>query len=237
MVVYRSAASCEPTKAKPFLEEREVAIYRADDLVRRILRETESDTYTFYLGGEGNFRYEIYADYKANRKDTPKPTWFNDVRAHVVTEFNAQIINEIETDDAMGIEQCQEPFLSTIICSNDKDMLMIPGKHYNPINMLYKFISPLDGLKHFYQQLIQGDQADNIPGYDGKMRPKIPKFLQPAIDKIWECNTEEEMYEWVNDLYDNDSDRLLRNARLLWIHRQEGDTWHPPHDRLENVSN
>lgn len=236
MVVYRGASSCEPTKAKPYLETEDVAIARADDLYRRILRETESDQHTCYLGGEGNFRYDIWANYKGNRTNTPKPTHFNAVKAYIATTFEAVIVNEIETDDRMGIEQCAEPFMSTIIASNDKDMLMIPGLHYNPIKQIHKFVSPLDGLRHFYQQLIQGDQADNIPGFDGKMRPKIPKFLQPVIDKVWACPDELAMYSVVSDMY-SDLDVMHRNARLLWIWRKENDHWVPPHDRHDEESN
>lgn len=236
MVCFRAASSCEPTKAKPYLEPLDAAIFRADDLTRRILRETDSDSYSFFLGGEGNFRYEIYDQYKANRAGMPKPTYYQEVRAHVVTEFNATLVNGIETDDAMGIEQCAEPFMTTVIASNDKDMLMIPGQHYNPITQTHKFVTPLDGLKHFYQQLIQGDQADNIPGYDGKMRPKIPKFLQPVIDEIWSCPEELSMYSVVSDMY-SDLDIMHRNARLLWIQRKENDIWLPPHDRQDEENN
>jgi hypothetical protein len=34
-------------------------------------------------------------------------------------------------------------------------------------------VSPLEGLRNFYFQLIMGDKTDNIPGYDGKMRLKF----------------------------------------------------------------
>lgn len=231
MVCYRAASSCEPTKAKAYLEDQGVALFRAEDLIRRILRETESDTYSLYIGGTDNFRYEIYPDYKGNRKDTKQPTWYEDVRAFVVQDFNGVIINGRETDDEMGIEQCAAEFMSTVIVTNDKDLLMIPGNHYNPITQTNVFTTPLDSLKYFYQQLIQGDQADNIPGYDGKMRPKIPKFLQPKIDALWDLDNEEEMYELVLNMYDLDASRLVRNARLLWIWRKENDLWQPPDER------
>lgn len=216
------------------MEDKDVALLRAEDLITRILHETEATEYTVYLGGVGNFRYAIYPEYKGNRKDVHKPTWLEDCREHLVLMHNAKIINDIESDDAMGIDQCSSE--NTIIVSNDKDMLMIPGRHFNPITGVERNTSPLDGLKHFYQQLIQGDQADNIPGYDGKMRPKIPKFLQPRIDELWGLKSEKEMYELVLNMYDLDEDRLLRNARLLWIQRKEGDEWQPPKDRQDDLN-
>lgn len=195
-------------------------------MMRRILHETEADQYRVFIGGEDNFRYQIYPEYKGNRTDKPRPPWLQDTRAYLVEHWNAEIVNGIETDDRMGIEQCAEE--NTIIVTNDKDLLMIPGNHYNPITGFSPFITPLDGLKHFYQQLIQGDSSDNIPGYDGKMRPKIPKFLQPTIDRLWDCTEESEMLEIVLDMYHDDRETVLRNGRLLWIHRKENDEWNFP---------
>lgn len=236
LVAYRCAASCEPTKAKAFLEAKEVAIFRAEDLIRRILHETEADQYRMFIGGAENFRYQIYPDYKGNRPDT-KPTWLQDVREYLVVEHKAVISDGIESDDSMGIEQCCSEFMTTVICTNDKDLKMIPGNHYNPITGESLFVSPLDGLKYFYQQLIQGDQSDNIPGYDGKMRPKIPKFLQGHIDALWSKDNEQDMYWFVLDMYKGDEKTLHRNAQLLWIQRKEGDVWRPPHERQDEESN
>jgi 5'-3' exonuclease len=106
---YRAAASCEPTKAKPDREPQEVAIMRADELMRRILHETSSDTYKLYIGGSDNFRYKIYPEYKANRLDKPKPEYLQDVRAFLVSEWNAEIVNGMEADDAMS--RCPYSFL------------------------------------------------------------------------------------------------------------------------------
>lgn len=248
MVAFRAAASCEPTKAKDYLEALDVALLRCEDLINRILQETEAASYHCYLGGGKNFRHEIYPEYKAKRSDR-KPEWLEQVREHIVLMHPTSVVEGIESDDAMGIEQEKVNGLligdeyghfpdidPTIIVTNDKDLMMIPGYHYNPTKpdgqREVVFVDKLTGLKYFYQQLIQGDQVDNIPGYDGKMRPKIPKFLQTTIDCIWEAETEREMYLIVHDLYEqhneNPEEIILRNGQLLWIQRKEGDEWHPP---------
>ena len=234
IVCYRAAASCEPTLHKAEREAKEVALARADDVIRRILHDTNSQQYRIFIGGSENFRYEIYPEYKGNRKDLAKPMWLQDVRESLVVNYNAIITDGIEADDAMGIEQTWEP--DTIICSIDKDLLQVPGWHYNFVKQERIYTTPLDGLKRFYQQLIQGDQSDNIPGYDGKMRPKVPKFLQPKVDELWSLDNEQDMYDLVLAMYDNDAGRLLRNGRLLWILRKEGEQWQPPSDRQDELN-
>ena len=42
------------------------------------------------------------------------------------------------------------------------------------------------------------------------------------------CNTEEELWEAVLNAYDGDLERVLENARLLWLRRYEGELWEPP---------
>jgi 5'-3' exonuclease len=222
---YRAAASCEPTKIKPGLEQLEVAILRVDELVTRILYETSAEQYTLYIGGDNNFRYNVDPNYKANRRDKPKPTYLQDVRAYLVSNWSAKLVNDIEADDALGLDQTSME--DTVICSIDKDLLMIPGKHYNFVNLEWNETTPLDGLKRFYQQLIQGDQSDNIMGFDGKARPKLPQFLEPVVRELWDCETEDEMYELVQGMY-MDDERLYRNGQLLWIQQTGRVKWEPP---------
>lgn len=107
-IVYRAAGSCEPTKIKPTPEPCEDAIYRANQLMVRILHNLGDPDYELYISGECNWRYALYPEYKANRKDKPKPRWLEEVRAFLITNWNAQIVNNIEVDDMCGIRMTQE---------------------------------------------------------------------------------------------------------------------------------
>lgn len=224
---YRSAASCEPTKAKPDREPLEVAIARCDDLMRRVLHETNAPAYQAYIGGSENYRYAIDPNYKANRKDKPKPLWLQEVREYLVTVWNAQICDGIEADDALGIAQCNS-YEESVIVSIDKDMLQIPGNHFNFVASTWSHISPRQGWHHFYTQLIMGDKSDNILGFDGKMRQTVPQFLQPVIDRIYAATTEIEMLRVVQDVYELGDEALLRNGQLLFIQRKQDDVWNLP---------
>jgi 5'-3' exonuclease len=242
IIAYRAAASCEPTKVKPFLEAPETALYRLHDMMQRICVETNCSEVECYLGGTDNFRYKLYPEYKGNRT-APKPTYLNECRELLVIQYGATIVNNIEADDALGIAQTKYEGLSTI-CSIDKDLLQIPGKHYNFVKKEFTLVSPLDGLKTFYKQLIAGDGTDNIPSYDGKTRNSIPKFIQKLQEPLNSMTDAIAMYKYLQDVYQDswqeknmpgesiswefDHKELHVNAQLLYILKEEEGFWQSP---------
>lgn len=234
IVLFRCAASCEPTKIKPFLEEEFVAIERAKDLISRILTQVEVNDYTLYIGGSTNFRYNVWPLYKANRV-APKPAHYQATRQYLLDNYKCEVTQYIEADDALGIEQCKLGN-SSVICSIDKDLLQIPGHHFNFVKGESLYVSEVDGLRTFYKQLITGDGADNIPSYDGKIRNTTPKFIQRLLEPIDTMTHEGSMYDYVaNTIYDNydwprpeQYETMLRNAKLLYIWKKENDEWTPP---------
>ncbi len=230
-VGYRAAASCQPTKAKPYLEPLEAALGRCDEAMQRILHATGAETYKVFIGGNDNFRYTINPEYKAHRKDMPRPEWLQPVREYLVTVHGASICDNIEADDALGINQDKTESHTTVIVSVDKDLLMIPGKHYNFVRHEHSTVTPLMGKRWFYRQLIMGDGADNIFGYDGKARDKVPKFLQPDIDMLYTYTDEEYMYEHVLCMYESAGRTMTdmhTNAHCLYIWHKENDKWDYP---------
>lgn len=236
LIAYRCAASCSPTKNKPFQEDLEFAISRCDQLVNRILHEVNPSSHELWLGGGRNYRYDICPHYKANRVDTPKPLHLEDLREYLVSNYGARVTDGIEADDALGIAQCNS-YEESVICSIDKDMKQIPGHHFNFVTGIWDFVTPLEGWRNFYIQLVMGDKADNIQGFDGLMRQTIPKFLNPTIDAIKEANSPQAMFEIVQAIYELGDEALLRNGRLLFIQRHEGDQWLVPRSEIESLSN
>jgi len=220
IVAYRCAAASEK-------EPYDVALLRADELMRRIIQETESDTYKAFLTGSDNYRYKYNPEYKANRKDTPRPVHLQAVREFLCTEWNASVEDGQEADDAMGIYQTTYP--DTIICSIDKDLLMIPGEHYDFVKNIRRDIYHIPAIRHFYWQLIMGDRTDNVFGFDGIARQKVPKKLEPIMEQLESFDDEFDMCKFVRELY-NDDDTLVKNGICLWIRRQEGEIWVPPYE-------
>lgn len=247
LVGYRAAASCEPTKSKPFLEPLQVALFRLHDTVQTIIKGTNCNDCEFYIGGSDNFRKEIYPEYKANRTKPP-PTYLQECRELLVVQYGASIVNGMETDDMLGIMQIRYEGKSRI-CSLDKDLYQIPGQHYQweirgttSLGNIWvkpeehRLVSPLDGLKTFYKQLIAGDGTDNIPSYDGKIRNSVPKFIEKLQAPIDEMTEELDMYNYCLDVYaacssywnDKHEEFMHRHAQLLYILKEEGKHWQPP---------
>ena len=220
---YRCAASAENLPANA-----------ADEYIERLLdtcvTEIKGTSLQFYLTGKTNFRYQIYPEYKANRIDQPKPKWLQHCQEYLKTEYGAVVSDGCEADDLMGVAQCaQTADEPTCIVSLDKDMLMIPGWHYSwhieggtpekrwVKDAVYQEITKIQGLRHFYSQLLTGDPSDNIKGVAGIGKVKAQKMLE-GIDN------EQDLFDRVRDAYSCDEEMLM-NASVLWI-------WQKPNDAV-----
>lgn len=228
IVVYRCAAATEQSDVA-------IACWQAGEMMQRIVDETVSDSYTCFLTGSDNFRYNIYPEYKANRADVPKPIHWAAIREYLVTNWGATVSDGCEADDMMGVTQYQSDPDTTVICSIDKDMLMIPGAHYNFVKKELTYVTELAGLRHFYYQAIMGDKVDNIPGFDGVMRTKVPKFLQWMVDTVRCMEDEKDMYLFLKE-HHTAHVTLDTCLKCLWIWRKENDIWQNPMDRRTTQS-
>jgi DNA polymerase I len=229
IVAYRSAASCEQQGV--LVEPLEVALLRTQELMLRIIQETGSDhsVSATYLSGGSQFRHTINPEYKANRKDMKKPEFLNACRQHLVDVWCAVLADNCEADDCMGIAQTKYPE-STIICTIDKDLLQVPGRHYNFVKQEFREVSEKEGLFQFYWQCIMGDRTDNIFGFDGIARNTIPKKLEPLYQEMQHASSmgiEVDLFDIVRAQY-NDDARLLMNGRCLWIQRVPEQLWEFP---------
>jgi len=77
----------------------------------------------------------------------------------------------------------------------------------------------------FYWQLVMGDRADNVPGFDGKMRQTVPKFLEPHYENMLELETEQELFNYVKEIYQLPLLQMLAHGACLWVQRYEGEKW------------
>ena len=214
LVVFRCAASAEN-------DSLNIAIHRVESLLDELLTKTGADSYRAFLSGKTNFRKSIYPEYKANRT-APKPVHLEALREYALDKQNAELAPDtLEADDALGINQTDD----TMIVSLDKDLLMVPGKHFSweikgkGWNKPDKFFTQdvIGGMRLFFEQCLKGDTADNIKGIE-KIGDKRAKAL------LADCVTEQEMFNTVRDAYSND-DEFIMNASVLWIMQHEEDVW------------
>jgi 5'-3' exonuclease len=221
---YASAAMAEGESAG-------LARYNANSMLDALLARLNNPPHKLFITGEGNFRYKVYPEYKANRLKVPRPEFLPAVQEYVAKEFGATVAEGMEADDLIGIEQCaysaagQESLISTI----DKDLDMIPGWHYSPeikrLGVVIKearryLVSPTDAIRFFYYQLLVGDPTDNIKGVPGIGKVGAAKMLAGLTE-------ERDLLDVVRDAYDCD-EAMLMNGKCLWIWRKENDVWKIP---------
>jgi DNA polymerase-1 len=180
--------------------------------------------YEVYLTGSNNFRDKIAVTvpYKGNRDKNKRPKHYQALRDHFV-RLGAVIVDGEEADDKVAIRMSQGDF---VLVGVDKDLLQIPGWIYNPVKKEIQKIEPFEGLRNFYTQLLVGDRSDNIQGLKGIGPVKAAKILE-------KCTNEVELYRACVKSYEDKKEppeRVLENARLLWLRREEGQLWEPPSD-------
>lgn len=197
-----------------------LAKWQADQLISRIIEDTNASDWKLYLtAGLNNFRYLVYPDYKANRRDQIKPKHLESLREHLVLDWDAELVDGFEADDAIGIDATS----NTIIASIDKDLLQIPGKHFNFVKRQFIEVSEMDGLTQFYSQLLIGDSTDNIKGCPGIGKVNSERLYRG-------CENLSEFYSVCSRAYqDAYKDAWFKyldlNAQLIYIWRIEGDNW------------
>lgn len=218
---YRAAFSCQGEPLEEAIEKIDGLLDQALFDVAYRLCPTEENTQVF-LTGSGNFRYDIAVSYpyKGNRKSGEKPEHLQGLRDHLVDNWGAVISEEEEADDLIGIA-ATDYGPQAVVVSVDKDMLQLPCQHYNPNKQEVSEVSEEEGLKFFYTQVLTGDRVDNIMGLYRVGPVKASKLLE-GLTK------EEDLYVACLQAYEGDEDRVIENARLLWLRRFENQLWEPP---------
>lgn len=226
IVAYRAAFA---TQDKSLAD----AINKTEELLNYILQETlvfpDPKSFEIYLTGSGNFRFGIAKshEYKGNRKEGSKPDHLSGIREYLIEKYGAIVSENEEADDLIAKEAARLDY-ECVVASIDKDMLQIPCRHFNFMKQENKWsdVGEFEGLKFFYTQILTGDRVDNIIGLHKVGPVKASKILG-------ECKTEEDLWEATLKAYDGDIDRVIENARLLWLRRREEELWVPPELRQD----
>lgn len=139
------------------------------------------------------FRKNVSPDYKGNRKGMRKPLGYKAMKDRVLDNESAWMHDMVEADDLLGIfsGMCAAEGEEYIVCSGDKDLLQIPGRHYwfDPFwsdakgkvdlhawlqkygikrSNTYEFIvSETAAMAYFWAQVLAGDSTDGVPGCPG----------------------------------------------------------------------
>lgn len=172
ILVFRASASCERRVAEKAAgntepDEVHVAIGRMKQMMEKIQTICDSTDYRLWFTGGKNFRYSIFPNYKASRKDKPKPTHFQACKDYAISQWRAEVTDGIEADDAIVMNHVVN---ETVICSSDKDFRSnAVGHHYNftlqgERHVGVEYIEEFQRKANFLDQMLKGDAADDIRG-------------------------------------------------------------------------
>jgi len=184
--------------------------------IDRITNTCKSENTVLLLSGDSNYRDEIAKTkgYKANRANTPKPQHYEYVRKLCI-EWGATVVSGIEADDAMGISMTKDK--EGVICTIDKDLNQIPGRHFDWNKGLLYNVPSLDSHRWFLRQLLTGDSTDNIPGLPKYGEVKAATILDPLKadhEAMWDAVLAEYKACGMS------KDYLDEQMQLLWIQRK-----------------
>ncbi len=126
----------------------EEAISSANSYLSGLINGSKIDEFHLFFTIGSNFRYQVYPEYKANRKNNEKPPFFNEVREYLVKEYNGIHGYNLEADDILNIYKNKyiKDLTSYIVISTDKDINNLSCPTINKASVAIN-IKPL--LTHF----------------------------------------------------------------------------------------
>jgi 5'-3' exonuclease len=186
-----------------------------------------TNNYLMAMKGDGNYRDDIYPEYKAQRKNKPHGNEFVQfVRELAISEELAVPAHGREADDYLRIwaKECEIAGIDYIICTIDKDLDCIPGKHWNLKKNELTVVTEDYAMRFYYEQLLMGDPTDNIPGLPN-IGPVKAKLL------LSDCNTHSEFQKAVINVYqtfypEDWKGYLLSNGKMIHIQGHINDYFH-----------
>ena len=214
IMYHRSAYSVEKTfdfgdkEPKRVTDDVEV-IALFNNLLRGVCKNLHTTRFVLCWTLDKNYRTGVDPTYKANRVGIRRPSCSSAVKELLINKYPSLSVNGLEADDIMGLNSGP----STVIVSDDKDMLTIAGLHYQPrkpengiFSTTYKEADYL-----LYKQILTGDRADGYTGIPGVGPKKAEKILEDG-GVCW--RTILKAYEDYG-LHDEDALITARLARIL----------------------
>ena len=194
----------------------EQVIHLLEGMLTTIKIDTNSDEYIIFLSGRSNFRNDVakIAKYKGGRK-VEKPKFFYEIRKYMKENYHTFYVHGAEADDLVAIYQTQ--FENTIICSDDKDLLQVPGYHYNMRTKEIREIDEEEGNYRLYLQLLTGDRTDNIKGIEGIGPAKAKKILEAVNPDEYQVEC---LRQYVNKYGEDGIRQCKETYRLIYMMRE-----------------
>jgi len=211
------------------------ALDKAKVKIQRILDKTGCADVELHFTGKKCFRYEVFTEYKSNRKGKRAPVGLTALKLMLCEEYDGYIHDDIEADDAVVYKRMTYPD-KYILVAIDKDVInSIEGTHFNYYESLFHnkemrwVTTDADTAKTWWAiQALTGDTSDGIIGVYRIGPKKAAKLIKPSM-------TEAEMWEVIKATYEaagRTEEEALVNVRLVHMHQLTDKgivLWTPEH--------
>lgn len=188
------------------------------DILNIVGNSYNIEKYYIFVKGKNNFRYKIFPEYKKNRP--AKHPIIDVLNYYLVSEFGAIESNNAESDDyAYSYSQLPEYQGRTIICSVDKDLLQIPGIHYDYQKNKFHVIDEDTARYNLAIQMIMGDAADGISGLRGYGPKKAEKIIKKEFNNYQCIKAILKEYQKNYSTPQEAKENVRLNYKLLKLHR------------------
>lgn len=153
--------------------------------VESIQRELGDGEIVMVLSGATNFRKDLDPSYKSNRTGR-KPLGYAAMTAWLQEQYGERCVSQegLEADDYMGILATRPGAPESIIVSDDKDMMTIPGKLFRLGRL--STIDDDEAERYWFKQVLTGDPADGYKGCPGVGPVSAEKILSKPGSR-WEA--------------------------------------------------
>ena len=231
MFLYRAAFACEvevkwDEDTWTLHSSEKETQHNFDCSIRGVVNKLDKHAkYVLAFSDKDNYRYDIYPNYKSNRRNTRKPLGLNALREWAIETYDSRVFPRLEADDVCGIMATEDP--SYVAVSGDKDFGTLPITWYNMIRDEIRSVTPEEAEKFHLVQTLAGDPTDGYMGVKGIGTKTAEKILSKD-GYTWE--TVVTQYEKAG----LDEDDALVTARLARILRNEDydgvdiKLWTPP---------
>lgn len=160
-----------------YIDKTEDEIIKNAELVlNNIFKACLAENYIGFIKGKntGKYRYAIKSDYKHNRS-SERPKWWDFTANHLISNYNIHLVDNYEVDDIVNIYRLKTKNSFIVAC--DKDLLNLPGVHFNWRTSQWHAVDYYDAQYLFWKDMIIGQTGDGIKGLPGKGKVFADKYL------------------------------------------------------------